>query len=287
MNAMVEAHVFTHLQRLPALPEALNEVLRTLDDENATQRTIILTISRDLSLTTKMLRIANSSFYGLAYHVASIHDALMILGLRTVRSLAIATLLTTQMQKWSGSMSSLRHFFEHALETAIYCQLLANHVSIQSDTAFTVGLLHDIGKLAVVVDYPASTEAVFSSEEAVQDLRMFGGKDLGSFNHAELGGRILAHWHFPTEVQDAVRFHHSPLTHETSDLTMLVIAANMLNKHNVNVAQGMQSLKEERLLWSRLELTEEALFKIDAKAKEGFQELLSILHTFQEEGEGI
>ena len=169
MNAVVERHLFAHLRRLAALPEALTELLRTLDDENANQRTITLTISRDLSLTCKMLRIANSSFYGLAYHVASVQDALMILGLRTVRSLAIATLLTTHLQKWAGSLSSLRHFFEHSLGSAIYSQLLAKHISIQGDAAFTAGLLHDT--LEDTLATPAELEKEFGKGLGVAEVQ--------------------------------------------------------------------------------------------------------------------
>lgn len=287
MNAIVEAKVLSQLRRLPALPEALNELLLALDNEKSSQRAIALNISRDLSLTCKMLRIANSSFYGLSYHVASVHDALLVLGLRSVRSLAVATLMVSQLQQWAGSKTSLKHFFEHALETAICSQLLAKQLSIQSDTAFTAALLHDIGKLALVVEFPVFSELVLESDESMQDLELAGVQSLGQFKHAELGGKILAHWHFPASIQEAVRCHHDPVTTETSELTLLVVAANILKNSHWSLSERLQRLRESSILWDRLSLSEETLIKIESKASEGFEELVNILDHFDDVEEVI
>lgn len=275
MQAQDLAVNLQQLRELPALPQALQDLLQTLADEQADRRQIIHEVSRDLSLSCKLLRIANSSFYGLSYQVASIQDAVLILGLRTLKSLTIATLMSSQIQQWLGQREALRDFFEHALQSAVYAQLLAEHISYNRDNAFTAGLLHDIGKLVLASEFPESSAQLLHSEPEWQIVPEQQEAVL-KISHAELGQQVLQHWHFPHEVQVAVAEHHSALSNSSSDLTRIVIAANIFADLELTDGERLQQLQQTSLLWQALELSEEKAGEILARGRVYYAELLAI-----------
>ncbi len=276
MHAQDQALKLDQLRELPAIPQALQDLLQTLSNEHADRRQIILEVSRDLSLSCKLLRIANSSFYGLSYQVASIQDAVLILGLRTVRSLAIATLMSAQMQIWLGKREELRHFFEHALHSAVYAQLLAEHISFNRDNAFTAGLLHDIGKLVLASEFPDCSSSVLEQEVEWQSVRDVKSGEVQLISHAELGQRVLQHWHFPLEVQQAVAEHHSALSANSSNLTRLLVAANIFADVNRSDAERLQVVQQTTELWQGLGLSDSLVIDILERGRHYFAELLAI-----------
>ncbi|MBR7746657.1 HDOD domain-containing protein [Undibacterium baiyunense] len=282
MNTASHLHTFSQLERLPVLPEAATKLLQTLEDENVNQQDIILDLSRDFSLTCKLLRIANSSFYGLTYHVASIHDALMILGSRTVHSLAIASLLTAHLYKWVDSIDGIKQFFNTALENAIYSQLLARHISFQSDVAFTAGLLHDIGKLAIAIEFPAYSKSILAQNQSSRSITTEINGKTRHFLYSDVSRNILNYWHIPSEIQDAVQHHCETLRKDTDILTLLVAAAALLSNRADGINQRIEMLQTQTVLWDRLELSKDILEELEKKAQESLIEILDIVKSFPE-----
>lgn len=275
MQAQDLALNLQQLRELPALPQALQDLLQTLADEQADRRQIIHEVSRDLSLSCKLLRIANSSFYGLSYQVASIQDAVLILGLRTLKSLAIATLMSSQIQQWLGQREALRDFFEHALQSAVYAQLLAEHISYNRDNAFTAGLLHDIGKLVLASEFPESSTQLLQTECEWQIAPDQQDTEL-QISHAVLGQQVLQHWHFPQEVQVAVAEHHSVLSSSSGDLTRIVIAANIFADSDLSDSERLSEMQQMTLLWQALGLSEEKCRELLTRGRLYYAELLTI-----------
>lgn len=132
--------------RLPALPAVVVELVTSLDAEDVDADTLAEIISRDQILVARLLRLANSSFYGMLGRIHSIRDAIMLIGLRGVRSLAIAASLSGALPRECTGLS-LQHFWRHSTATAIAAQELARRNRLPADLAFIAGLLHDIGRL--------------------------------------------------------------------------------------------------------------------------------------------
>jgi HD-like signal output (HDOD) protein len=172
-------------------------------------------IARDPSLTSRLLRMVNSVYFGLGTQVGTIEDAVLYLGLRQIRSLALATPVLEDMSARGadGPQVSWRDFWLHTLACAFATRDLLNHsdVTIDDDTDYITGLLQNVGKVVIAKVFPAEfaqlTQGVYENEaQALAAERALLGWD-----HAAIGAYYLESHKIPAEIVEAVRFHHDPL----------------------------------------------------------------------------
>ena len=172
-------------------------------------------IARDPSLTARLLRMVNSVYFGLGTQVGTIEDAVLYLGLRQIRSLALATPVLEDMSAMGadGPQVSWRDFWLHTLACAFATRDLLNHsdVTIDDDTDYITGLLQNVGKVVIAKVFPAEfaqlTQGVYENEaQALAAERALLGWD-----HAAIGAYYLESHKIPAEIVEAVRFHHDPL----------------------------------------------------------------------------
>lgn len=193
--------------RLPALPSVAVELITSLDAEEADAESLAEIISRDQTLVARLLRIANSSFYGMPGRIHSIRDAIMLIGLRGVRSLAIAASLSGALPRECPGLS-LQHFWRHSTATAIAAQELARRNRLPADLAFIAGLLHDIGRLILANAYPEHSAAVQQHMAEVPCLCYEAEQQILGLDHADFGRIITGHWRFPAPLVAAIGGHH-------------------------------------------------------------------------------
>lgn len=193
---------------LPAFPRVVNDILQTLDDENATLGALVHFVERDPVITGRIVSIANSVSMG-GRHSGQIRDvsmAVSLIGLSRVREIALAVSLADFAQK--SQMSS--YFWEHSVAVAITAQELGRFTHVSPDYTLVSGLLHDIGQLWMARFYPLEFQMVRStvscSERGILDVeRQYFGMD-----HCELGGILANRWTLPALVVSAIRHHHDP-----------------------------------------------------------------------------
>lgn len=207
INRLVNA-----IDRLPALPSIVNKALNLLDDPNSTTKDISKVISLDPILTARILRIANSAFYGFPRRIKTIKDAAIILGFDTIRALIVAAsvhkLFSNELKGYKVERGEL---WRHSVGTAMCAQKLASFFNIDSDETFIAGLLHDIGK--VVIDQLIDEEFNSIMKLVVEDnLSFIHAEELIlGFNHAEIGAKVALKWNLPNYLVDAIKYHHEPL----------------------------------------------------------------------------
>jgi putative nucleotidyltransferase with HDIG domain len=194
---------------LPATPAIIATLMNLTSDLNTDIEKITRAIMADQSLTAKVLKISNSSFYGRAREVKTLREAIVILGFMTLHSLVIAT-STQSLYRKSIDDGVSGKLWEHALGTAIASRMIAKSISRQGvEEAFIAGLLHDIGKLVMTQkmndDYQKIVKEVEESGGCFHEFeeRAFG------FNHADVGSMLLNKWSFPDELAQAVKDHHN------------------------------------------------------------------------------
>jgi putative nucleotidyltransferase with HDIG domain len=193
---------------LPALPQAALEALAALRDDELDAEHCAEPITRDPALAGRTLRLANSAFYGVPGRVGSVQDAVRMLGRRTLDTLITAATLSSQFQAAQAPGFAFDEFWRHALGTAIAARALAREAQLDADVAFTAGLLHDIGRLALATYYPAElAHAVAQAAEHDEPLCAVEWRLLG-VDHADLGALIAAQWQLPPAVVQAIRAHH-------------------------------------------------------------------------------
>jgi len=202
--------VLADIRQLPSLPAVVGELIRTLDNESAGVDQLAEGIAKDQSLAARALRVANSPFYGIQHKVASIHDAIVILGFRAVGSLVTAASVTGFFSPPKSIPFDLTRFWRHGIGAALCARALARASSMDAEAAFTAGLLHDIGVLMLVTTRPAHYAVVLAHREANDCLLVEAEQAVLGFDHAAAGAALASCWRFPEEVARAVALHHAP-----------------------------------------------------------------------------
>jgi putative nucleotidyltransferase with HDIG domain len=196
------------LRDLPALPAAVLELLELMGRDDVDSAVLAAKISRDQALTAKTLRLANSSFYGMPRSVASVPEAITVLGMRTVRMVVTAAALTGSFKPPNCAGFDFMDFWSQSVGTAVGARLVATVVGGDAETAFTAGLLHDIGQLVLASVFPERFAQVLAHCTSTQIALCDAERALLGTDHAAVGALVAEHWHLPCSIVDAIGSHH-------------------------------------------------------------------------------
>lgn len=231
---------------LPALPAATLAVMRESQSATATAHSVGRYLSQDQALTARVLRLANSAFYGMQRRIASPDEAVVILGMRAVRNLSMIASTYHWMDKPLKGYSLEPHeFWEHSLSTAVAAQLIAQNIAPgQSDIAFTCGLLHDLGKVALSA-WLENRSFTLTAIAAKLDLSIEQAeRRVLGFDHQEVGGKIAEKWNLPKSIVEAITFHHCPSEcNPTATMVDIVHVADYLSSTTEITTHGGDGLR--------------------------------------------
>lgn len=221
----------TRFKDLPTLPDVVARVMQIVSNPLTTAEDLNQVISLDQALTFKVLRLANSAYYGFPKEITHITQAVTILGFNTIRNLALSVsvhkMLFTDKDK---SLFSYRDFWKHCVAVGVCARILARRLGYKSEeNAFTAGLLHDIGKsLLERADHGAFMGAIEASRSRSLPLWQMEQELLG-VDHAALGGHLAEIWNLPSELRNAIEMQHRPSEFGPPDpLVAAVHAANQI-----------------------------------------------------------
>jgi len=194
-----------------SLPDAFIKINQLTQDPNSSLADISRVAETDIGLSSRLLKIVNSPYYGFPSSIDSISRAIAIIGTQDLRDLMLTT---TTVDLFSGKKHKQKHIqqiWRHSLYCAVNARLLAEVTRQQHTERFFVsGLLHDIGRLILFQGLPEAThQAINQSRETGQDLLVIEQSLLG-FTHTDIGCRIAAQWNLPNNIIEAIAFHHAP-----------------------------------------------------------------------------
>jgi putative nucleotidyltransferase with HDIG domain len=209
MSAVVTSPAFINrIETLPPVNPTLERILAVTNSPTASAADIAAVLSTDPTITAKILRIANSPFYGAARKVAQVSRAVVLLGSVAIRNLVTAVCARDAFS--SSASNQVEHvvLWRHAIAAASACDLIARRTTYQPpEEAFLGGLLHDIGQLAMISFQPAAFRAAYRDQcygmRVLSQERAYLGLD-----HVELGYRILSQWGLPEVLCQVARDHH-------------------------------------------------------------------------------
>lgn len=227
MNDFVTPEQFkAKLRDLPALPAIVMELISALGKDDLSSDDIAAKLSRDPALSAKTLRMANSSFYGVPRQIESIPEALTVLGLRTVRTVVLAAGMTGSLRVPQNMGHEFNAFWRHALGAALCAQALSQRLGMDTEVGFTVGLLHDIGNIALACVFPAAYSTVLSYQKANDIFLIDAERAVLGTDHAVIGALIAEHWQFSPVIAEAIAHHHAPAMHHGPGLVGLAHLAD-------------------------------------------------------------
>lgn len=216
------------IDSLPTLPIIVQQLMAEMNDPASSIRDIAELIERDQSMSSKILKLVNSAFYGFSKRIGTIGHATSILGFETVKSLVLGV---SVMDTFRIREFNMLAFWEHSIQTASLSAFLAGKLRYpQKDEAFTVGLIHDVGKLIFMLQSPETyrtiqNEYAQSGTSFLQLERRYLKMD-----HAFAGAQVARLWNFPQAYIQAIDGHHnrSCLNDQPVSLRQVLYLSNLL-----------------------------------------------------------
>lgn len=215
---------FQSVQNLPMMPKVVQDVMQMLDQEDVDLKAIEKTIAHDQVIAAKVLRLANSSYYGLSRKIGKLEDAISLIGLDNLRMIVIACGVTGSFTLVTGL--DMNRFWRHSLLTASVARQLCKEQKRSSDTAYVAALMHSIGQLPIHLVFPAAGAEI---EEMCQGLSVIERKAVENatlgLDHCQVGEELARRWNFPDDIQRVIRYYANPLDQNACELAPLVYLA--------------------------------------------------------------
>jgi putative nucleotidyltransferase with HDIG domain len=276
---MTAQELVAKVKNLPPVSHAALKLISLLDQPGVSNDEVVQALRCDNVLTAKLLRACNSPYFGLAEPVSSVDQAVFVLGhqqiLHIVLTLAFGSAMVVPLPGYAVEASEL---WRHSLITAVAGETIANDLvdlNVDPPVAFTVGLLHDIGKLVLGQALTQEVQAEIRARvEHGQMSRSEAEKAVLGTDHSEVGALLLQNWHLSDDVVEAVANHHQPVLKPRPRLSVVTHLANGI-AHLAGSAPGWDgyAMRISPEVVESLELTPEQVEKLVITVREAFDQV--------------
>ena len=201
-----------NVKDLPPLPDVVMRLIQMSHDEKAAPRDLVQLVKHDSAITMKVLKLCNSTFYGLPRKVTSLHEAMIYIGTDALVNLVLSGCIASFYQKGNEGYGLLEsEMWRHAVGSAICSQIIAAHCAKDvAGVAFTAGLLHDIGKILLNSYVAAEFQKVIDLVERDGYNFVSAEMEVLGVTHPDAGAGIAEFWNLPSELVESIRYHHEP-----------------------------------------------------------------------------
>ncbi|MBW1677101.1 MAG: HDOD domain-containing protein [Deltaproteobacteria bacterium] len=220
------------IRQIPTLPIISQKIMTIVGNENASFEELARVIEKDQALAIKILKVANSAFYGFLSSISSLEHALVILGINEVKSIVLGFSVQNFFSHSESDAFDRTRFWKHAIICSQVAKLLGRHYNIRDDDSlFLTGLIHDMGKVVLdeyfheeflqIIEHLCSNNSTFSEAE----------REILGTTHYQIAATLLKQWDFPDKVIMQVLYHHAPWYDENYGTNSIIIyLANILTK---------------------------------------------------------
>lgn len=257
--------ILRSIARLKPMPSNVSSLLREIERQDTSIDKLTGMIELDQVLTALVLQLSNSASLGYARSCSTVHEAIMHIGLKRLKTVLTTSSATNMMSRSvSGYRLGAGELWHHSITVAVAAEWLAQTFHYpDTEQAYVAGLLHDIGKLLMdqvilsnyikIADYVASYRMPLSQVE----------ETLIGIDHGKVGGLIAEHWDFPVELADAIRFHHAPSLARTSPkLPAIINLANSFTEDYQLAKSALLSFQVHPESLNILKLTPQMLVEL-------------------------
>jgi len=282
----------TQINSLPALPATVTKVMAVTSDPDSSVNDLIQVILPDQTMCATILKVANSAFFGMPRKVSTIERAVVLLGYEEIRNIVIGKAIFSSFPTLSReNRNTVNLFWEHAFTCGLTAKIIGEHLQLSPSELFIAGLIHDIGKLVMLMAFP-------SEYPILQELSNPGNLDNSveeqakfANSHDRVGLQLAEKWLLPEQLCMAIGFHHSPqkaphfkqypLVVQVADIISLMYCYTEKMQGQDVEKIFIDFLPETSILWSENDLvwkTENLglWFELLQQNREEDQEILSI-----------
>lgn len=206
------SHIVSRVDDMPVLPSRINKIIKITEDPDSTIEELENEILKDHSLTSKILRLANSAYYGYPRKINTVSQATILLGFQTVKSMALASTVSKMMaHELDGYALGKNDLWTQSQTCAIISRYIAKEIArANPETAYVAGLLRDIGK-TILNHYVKKEYTTIINKVETQNISFLEAEEeILGFNHAQVGERIAKKWNFPDNLVESIGLHHTP-----------------------------------------------------------------------------
>ncbi len=233
----------SQMHTVPSLPALYAELVEELNVADSSLKKIGAIIKQDIGMTVKILQLVNSAFFGLRRRISDVTEAVNLLGLDTITSLALAAGVFSQFESQSSSPYTIIDLWRHSSTVGTIAKRIATEeFPAATQDAFTAGLLHDIGEVVLAANLPQQFAAVQELVAHENKSELEAEKQIFEATHPDVGAYLLGLWGLPNPVVEAVAFHHAPGASLTDSFTALtaVHVAESLSHERGNSSAPLQ-----------------------------------------------
>jgi putative nucleotidyltransferase with HDIG domain len=267
---------------LATLPVVAYNVMQLTQNPKASAMDVGKAISQDPALASKVLKIANSSFYGFPRKISTINNAIVLLGFSNIRNIVISAGIIDAYKggKSSGSFDRTE-FWKHSLACGITSKIIASTVGLKSsEEAFIWGLLHDFGKIVMDTYIHEEFSQVAHHAKTNGMLIVDAEQKLLGFNHTTVGTLVARKWNMPPALLKVIRYHHNPaLDYNSLRISSIVHLADILCR-TLNIGNGGDNeipIVNEKS-WDLMNLNKQTIKSIFAEIEKEYESATAFLH---------
>ena len=293
MGTSAASSIIAQIESMPTLPTLALRVMEVTANPRSSANDLMEIIGPDVSLTAKILKIANSPFYGLTREISSLQHAVTVLGFKEIRNMVISTVAFESFKNIKqNDKFDLSKFWRHSFYCGLAAKIIAVDLKSSSNELFVAGLIHDIGKLVMYIAFPVEFLKLVDmmSPIKLKYTAFEAEKNVFEMNHDEVGMKLLKKWLFPESLITAVGFHHHPLeADKKSPFPIIVHVADIL-AHVYEMQEEDEEDKDNsldnELLYSDI-VTLSRSFGIDWKVSDLSRLQLALAESIRKEADTI
>ncbi len=277
------------LVQLPSLPMMIAQLMDKIKDPKSSVPEVAHIIESDMAIASKLLRLANSAFYGIPNSISSINNAIVLLGFNVIRSLALSAVVVKLFpDQKQPPVFQREKFWKHAICCGLAAKILAKHIRkykmVDSEEAFCAGLMHDIGKLVLEQFLHFEFDKAINESISTRTHLFEAEKKIIGVDHTEVSELLLKRWNFPLELLVPITCHHAPEKASISiEMTYIVHMADIIcHGLGINVMDNEVAPPTSPRVMEILSLTEEKVEELGDQLNDAVkeaQDIFKILHS--------
>ncbi|MDC1067527.1 HDOD domain-containing protein [Candidatus Kapabacteria bacterium] len=248
LNHSIERRL-NNITDLPVVPAHLGQILKSLDNPNIRAKKLAEQIETDQSLTTKILKAANSPYYGSAGRISTIELAIVIMGLNTIKEIIIGMVVRKFFNKVPSYLFDVKLFWNYSIYCGSASRLIARKIGFKkAGEAFVAGLMHDLGILIIIQYFSHEFSEINSLVQSGKYTMRKAEQLVIGADHCELGSWLANKWSLPAPLVNSIKYHHSKpsdlpddIDEDSVKLSMIVSASEWFAQLTANKSWSNES----------------------------------------------